>query len=55
MKIKLEGYPPLEVILAHYNAIPILIQALIKTDHATLATWDKAREIKTNLPKITIE
>ena len=40
--IKIEGYPNLGSILAHYNAIHVLLDQCIH-DQVTLAEWDIER------------
>ena len=44
MDIIIEGVGNLKQIIAHYKAIPILIEALlVKNDYTTLAKWDEVR------------
>lgn len=41
--IRINGYPPLDVILAHFDALPILIQG---ADPQALYKWDVARNVE---------
>lgn len=42
--VRVNGYPPLDVVLAHFDAIPILINALrLASLQDVLEAWDLAR------------
>ena len=56
MKIKVEEIGDLSVIIAHYKAIPILLNFIKENGgYAALEQWDKERNINLENLRITIE
>lgn len=44
--VRVNGYPPLDVVLAHFDAIPVLITALRAAAlQEALDAWDLARNV----------
>lgn len=41
--VRIQGYPPIEIILSHYAAIPILLRAVKEHCPEVLVAWDEAR------------
>lgn len=42
--IRINGYPPLDTILAHFDAMPVLVASLRALDPVAFALWDIARQ-----------
>lgn len=43
--IRVNGYPSLHIVLAHFDAMPVLIEALKRVEPAALAEWDRLRQL----------
>lgn len=41
--LRINGYPSLDIIMAHFEALPLLVEAVRRTDPEVLALWDTAR------------
>lgn len=44
--VRVNGYPPLDVILAHFDALPLLVQAITRVAPSELNAWDLARNFE---------
>jgi hypothetical protein len=52
---RINGYPDMRVIIAHYDSIPILIEAVRQhCPPQILATWDAARQTDPGKREISI-
>lgn len=43
--IRVNGYPSLHVVLAHFDALPVLIEALKRVEPDALLEWDRLRQL----------
>lgn len=43
--VRVQGYPPLDLILSHFDSLPVLIQAVKQHCPEVLAEWDKLRNL----------
>lgn len=45
--VRVNGYPPLDIILAHFDALPVLLETLRRFDPTpeAMADWEAAKNI----------